>query len=257
MEISRPSCSRLFRQDSYISVTMQSNLQNFGETTVPCSWWSFYWPPMSVHCYKTIRKCVMCTRNRVNLRRHNKSLQFFPTLSPLEFVSIKVLGKLVKTARNKKYVLDISNRFWTVVRSALFRSVAASLWQNKLWIILLRPMPNRDNSSPKMGSSSRQDFVKHVCRMQGIKNIFMTTYHLQTNGEVEQFSCIILTELHLCDKQHPKDWELYTNTITFGNGTQTHRTTNCPLLELAPSPPANAVVMEPDHKIIPCETSDL
>lgn len=68
----------------------------------------FYWPSMSVDCYATVRNYVTVVRNRFNLRRHDKRMNIFSTLTPLEFVVIDILETLLKVPRSNMYLAIIS-----------------------------------------------------------------------------------------------------------------------------------------------------
>lgn len=57
-------------------------------------------------------------------------------------------------------------------------------------------------------------FFMSVCSILGIRNLFTTTYHPQTNSQVERFNCTILDALLHYVGEHPKDWDISTDSIT-------------------------------------------
>lgn len=58
---------------------------------------------MSVYFYAIARNCVTCARDKVKLRRHNKPMKLFPSITPLGLVAIDILGELVEIPRKHKY----------------------------------------------------------------------------------------------------------------------------------------------------------
>ena len=90
-------------------------------------------------------------------------------------------------------------------------------------------------------------FFQKVCRILGIKNVFTTTYHPQTNGQTERFNRTILAALHPYTAEHPKDWDLFTDALTHGYHTQVHSSTQVAPFELVLSrkPPPLVIQAQP------------
>ena len=42
----------------------------------------YYWPSMAVDCYRTVRNCTECAKNRLKLKRNASTLKLFPATSP-------------------------------------------------------------------------------------------------------------------------------------------------------------------------------
>ena len=77
----------------------------------------FYWPSLSVDALMTVRNFVSCARNRIKLQRKSKALRLFPANGPLEYVSIDILGPLVRTRRGNRFLLVISDRYTKLTRT--------------------------------------------------------------------------------------------------------------------------------------------
>ncbi len=88
-------------------------------------------------------------------------------------------------------------------------------------------------------------FFTHVCDILGVKNVFTTAYHPQTNGQVEQFNRTILASLRHFVADHPKEWDLYAETVAFGYNTQAHATTTLTPFDMVVSRPILPVWAEP------------
>ena len=75
--------------------------------------------------------------------------------------------------------------------------------------------------------------------MLGVKNLYTKTYHPQNNGQVERFSRTILTSLRHYVAEHPKDWDLFSDALTYAYNTQAHESTSAPFglfLSCLPAP---------------------
>lgn len=59
-----------------------------------------------------------------------------------------------------------------------------------------------------------------------IENSFKTTYHPQTNGQVERYNQTILAALSTYVADHPRDWDLYTDALTFAYNCQPNTSTS-------------------------------
>ena len=77
-----------------------------------------------------------------------------------------------------------------------------------------------------------------------MKNLFTTTYHPQTNGQIERFNRTILAAIRHYVADHPKDWDLFTDALTFAYNTQVHTSTGCTPFELVLARPPASLSME-------------
>ena len=192
----------------------------------------YYWPALAVDCYATVRNCSDCARERVKLRRNSKRLRLFPAKGPLEETSIDILGELIRTPRGNKYLVVITDRFSKLVRTVPLKRIRASDIADAFvqhWVLVYGPPISvlADN-----GGQFISKFFQSVCSRLGIKNIFTTTYHPQTNGQAERFNRTILSAIRHYTAEHPRDWDLYTGMLTYAYNTQVHRTTNLSPFEL-------------------------
>ena len=215
----------------------------------------FYWPSMAIGCYAVARNCTSCAKNRLLLRKNSKKLQLFPPCAPLEFVSIDILGELIRTKRGHRFLLVITDRFSKLVRTVpLKRITAADIAKAFVthWVFIYGPPVKVLSDNGKQFTSK---FFQNVCRIMGIHNTFTTTYHPQANGQVERFNRTIISALRHYTEEHPKDWDLFTDALTYAYNTQVHRTTSFAPFELVLSRTPCALALQAQPTIEQCGSS--
>ena len=208
----------------------------------------FYWTTLSVDAVTTVKNCVSCARNRVKLRRNSHTLKLFPASGPLEFVAIDILGPLIRTSRGNRFLLVISDRFSKLTRTVPMSRVTEAAVAKAFtthWAFTYGPPSILLSDNGKQFAARL--FV-HVCRLMGTDNVFTSTYHPQTNGQVERFNRTLLAALRHYVLDHPRDWDEFTPVLTYAYNSQIHRTTGFAPFELtlARPPPHLALQVRPD-----------
>jgi Integrase zinc binding domain/Integrase core domain len=143
----------------------------------------FIWKKMAADVADTVRNCHACARNRIKERNKTSYLKLFPASSPLEYVSIDLLGPLPKTAHRNRFLLVMTDRFSKLTRTVPLRSTTAYVVAKafcELWVFTYGPPRHvlTDN-----GPQFAAKFFLAVCRELGIEKVFSSTYHPQTNGK--------------------------------------------------------------------------
>ena len=80
-------------------------------------------------------------------------------------------------------------------------------------------------------------FFQAVCSLLGISNMFTSTYHPQTNGQVERYNSTILAMLRFYVNEHQNVWERYATALTYSYNCHVHRSTNTTPFNLVLSRP--------------------
>jgi transposase InsO family protein len=149
-------------------------------------------------------------------------LKVFPASSPLEYVSIDLLGPLPKTAHGNRFLLVMTDRFSKLTRTVPLRTTTAFVFAKAFcehWVFCYGP-PRHVLS--ENGPQFAAKFFQAVCRKLGIEKVFSSAYHPQTNGQVERFNRTIVNSLrgYLAGRQADRDE--YTAAITFGYNCRIH-----------------------------------
>ena len=146
---------------------------------------TYYWPQMAADVYKTVRTCNACAKNRVKLRERTHPLRLFPARSPLEALSIDILGPLTKTKKGYRFLLVVTDRFTKLTQVIPLRRIDAytvTVAFVEHWIFKYGPSKTLISDNGKQFATK---FFQAVCSLLGLSNIFTSTVHPQTNGQVE------------------------------------------------------------------------
>ena len=95
------------------------------------------------------------------------------------------------------------------------------------------------------GGCFTSKYFQDVCRIMNVHNSFTTTYHPQTNGQVERYNRTILAALRTYVADHPRDWDLYTDALKYAYNCLPHTSTSSPPFDLVLSKPPGPIAIEP------------
>ena len=194
----------------------------------------FYWLNMALDTHECVRNFSRCAKERINLKAHSQFLKLFPASRPLEFVAIDILGHLTKTAQGNRFLLVMSDRY----SSKSSYRVARAFCEH--WVFVYGPPSYLLSNS---GGQFTAKFFQHVCNILGIRKLYTTTYHRQTNGQVERFNRTILAGLRKYVQEERQKWDLFSHAVTYAYNTRTHSSTGFSPFELVLSrAPASLVI---------------
>eukprot|EP00171_Calliarthron_tuberculosum_P011861 IDg11861t1 len=148
---------------------------------------------MALSCYQAGRACPACARERTKLQSNSTTMKLFPPNGPPEDVAMDLLGQLWLTDRGHTQLLVIVDRFTKMVG-----------------VIPL----------------------KTVYRILGVKPHFTATYYPKATGQTELFNRTTLSSLRRFIADHTKDWDLYTDALTYTCNTQAQSSTRYAPMEL-------------------------
>ena len=142
-------------------------------------------------------------------------MHLFPAKATLEFISINLLEELITTLKGNRFLLVITDRFSKLVRTVPLKRITAAVIACEFvrhWVLVYGPPALL--LSDNVGQFTAR-FFQDVCRIIGVKNPFTTTYHPQCNGQVERLNRTILAALRHYVADHPKNWDLFTDALTY------------------------------------------
>lgn len=142
-----------------------------------------------------MNECHQCAKEGIALRKHSAPMRLFPGSSPLEYVAIDILGPLTESTQGHRFILGMTDRFSKLVRAVPMRSIS-TLSVAKVfvrdWAFVYGPPAQLLSDNGKQFTAK---FFQSVCRCLrvSVSNMFTTTYHPQTNGQVERSNRTLLS----------------------------------------------------------------
>ena len=205
---------------------------------------SMYWPSMIADVRSCASRCDACARERVKLRTHQAPLKLFPANAPLEYVAVDILGPLPRASSGHRFILVMTDRFSKLTRAVAMRTctaLAVSKAFLEYWVFAYGAPTQllTDN-----GSQFASGLFAFTCSHLGVRNMFTTTYHPQTNGQAERFNRTLLASLRAFVGEHPKTWPAFVGAVTYAYNTQVHSSTRVPPFDLVVTRPPQSMVIE-------------
>ena len=204
----------------------------------------YYWPSMAMDVHATVRGCPECAKERINLRKHASFLKLFPAAAPLEFVAIDILGPLRPTPAGNKYLLVITDRFSKLTKTVPLKTVtsfnvATAFCRN--WVFVYGPPVYLLSDN---GGQFTSKYFSTICNILGVRNLYTSAYHPETNGQAERFNPTILSALRRYICEDATDWDQFSDAVTYGYNCQVHRITGVAPFELVLSRPPGHLSLE-------------
>ncbi len=149
------------------------------------------------------------------MKKKLTGLKLFPATASLEDIAMDLLGPFIKTPRGNDHLLVVVDRFSKLARTVPLKNTRdidiarafTSQWAFTYGI----PKSVLSDNGPQF--TARLMLETH--RILGIRELFTTTYHPQTNGQTERMNRTICEGLRKFVAEHPKDWDLHTDAITY------------------------------------------
>jgi len=147
---------------------------------------NYYWPSTISDIYKTITNCTSCAPNLLALRKHTSPLTLFPAEEPLTSLSVDIFGPIPASKAKNRFILVITDRFSKLPKCVALRRITAMSVASAIidaWISCYGP-PEFILSD--QGPQFMSNFFIAVMKMLGVETVRTTSYHPQTNGQVER-----------------------------------------------------------------------
>jgi len=191
----------------------------------------FCWASMVVDVYAFVASCTQCARNDVCKRRKTNYLKTLPPTEPLTDLCMDLLAPLPKTAAGNEHLLVIVDRFSKMTRAIHFERIDAETIAAAFldyWVATYGPLATvlSDN-----GPQFRSTFFQGVFSLLGISNRYATTYHPQTNGQVERYNRTIVGKLRKYVEDHQDRWDELVSMLTLAYNSRPQQSTGVAPLE--------------------------
>jgi len=143
-----------------------------------------------------------------------------------------LLGPLTETKNGNVFLLIIVDQFSKLVRAVPLDGITATHVSSAFcrdWISVYGPPDTvLTDNGPQLASLFFQD----VCNLMGIRNLYTSTYHLQSNGQVERFKKTLVDMLMHYIEAHEDNWDELVSMLALAYNSRPHRTTGVAPMDL-------------------------
>ena len=187
----------------------------------------FYWIGYKEDIRRWCKQCDPCSLHKPGPRRPRAQLHPFHVGSPLEVVSVDIMGPFKKSRRGNEYVLVVCDYFTKWTEAYSLRSHTAPIIADKLVeeFMFRFGVPHQLHSD--QGADFDSDLIHEVCKLLRIHKTRTTAYHPQGNGLVERANRTIKKALQILVDETGMDWDDHLPYIMVAYRSSVHATTKC------------------------------
>ena len=187
----------------------------------------YYWPTMVADIRNHINSCLPCAQN--NHRRQKPPGKLKPISPPdgiWKLLSMDFHGPITPTSRRgNRYIISLTDVLSKFVIAKAVRDCSAATTVDFLTndVILKYGTPTcilTDN-----GTHFTAQVTNSLFQKLGVTHLYTTTYHPQTNGQIERFNATMDGKISaLCNEQRT-NWDEMLQFVTFNYNSSIHATT--------------------------------
>ena len=178
----------------------------------------YYWPRMFKHIKKYVASCHLCQTRKISHQGPVGKLQPLEIKSPFYRIGIDILGPLPSSSNNR-YIIVCIDYFTKWVETKAVHSPSATVIAR----FIINQIFCRHGAPFELisdrGSNFTSEIVKQINKQIGIKMLFTTAYHPQTNGQTERIMPILSTMLSMYVNKFHSNWSTLLPMITFAYNT--------------------------------------
>jgi len=192
----------------------------------------YYLESMAAEMYDWVASCAPRTGKKIALRRRTAMLKLVPATDPFASLSMDLVGPLTETWTGNVFLLIIVDWFSQLVRAVPLAGITATDVSSAFfrdWISVYGPP---DTVLTDNGPQFASLFFQGVCNLMGIRNLYTSTYHPQTNGQVERFNKTLMDMFtsYIEDYQDTRDEQV--SVLALAYYSRPHRTTGVAHMDL-------------------------
>uniref|UniRef100_A0A8C5MY28 Gypsy retrotransposon integrase-like protein 1 n=1 Tax=Leptobrachium leishanense TaxID=445787 RepID=A0A8C5MY28_9ANUR len=176
---------------------------------------SFFWPGLSGEVREYCRTCEVCQRVGKRGDTQKATLRPLPIVGkPFKWVALDPIGPLaVPSTTDKKYILTVVDYATRYPEAVALRDIHAETVAGALLQIFSRVGFPQEILSDQ-GTQFTAEVTQQLWRLCGIKPLYSSPSHPQTNGLCERFKGTLKQLLRTFTMSH-KDWERHLPYLLF------------------------------------------
>jgi hypothetical protein len=187
----------------------------------------FWWQGIVRDIKGMVTACSECQARKVNPAQTNFELtkSINPATRPFSRVHCDLLGPLIVTNKNNKYILGIIDSFskW-LVTVALEDQTAITVAEAFLDTFITK-FGVMETLITDNGRQFTSQIFSDLSKIYNYEHIRTTAYRPQTNGQIERENATVANMLSTYVNKNPKEWDLYLSAITFAYNTSIQSST--------------------------------
>jgi transposase InsO family protein len=180
-----------------------------------------WWPRMLADVVTYVKNCEVCQRSK-SRKQHIPAQVVTIPYGPWTHVSLDWVGPLPTTERGNKYILVVKCLYIKYVEAFAAEDLSAKTTAQLIinGIVCRYGLPLCFTSD--RGSSFVSQLAGQIYKLLGIKQSKTTSYHPQSNGNVEIFNKQLKITLRLWSNERQTDWDLLLPYAVFAYNTSYH-----------------------------------
>jgi len=168
-----------------------------------------FWYGMSTDIKLYVNYCKICKLSKTNSNKRQGFMQLFTQTKTFDIVAIDIVGPLPTTRRGNRYILTTIDKFSRFVHLIPLQTITAEniAYEFRAEYLLKYGIPKQVLSD--RGSQFTGYIFKILCKLFGVKKLFTSAYHPQTNGMIERFHRFLKERLRIIASQYKLDFIKY------------------------------------------------
>ena len=184
-----------------------------------------YWPTMVVDVYKHVEQCPACAKNRLSERKHTTVMKLFAADEPFSGLAMDLLGPLPTSKGGHKHVPVICDRFTELTRAVPLREGTALTKESAFMDTWVAAFGIPDTVLTDDGPQFASVYYQGILGLLGIASNYTSSYHSQTNGQVERYNRTLVRQLRCHVAEHQAEWDSHLSLLKTAYNTQVHSST--------------------------------
>jgi len=187
--------------------------------------WYVYWPTMVVDVNKHVERFPACAKNRLSERNHTTVMKLFTADKPFSGLAMDVLGPLPTSKGGHKHVPVICDRFTELTRAVPLREGTALTKESAFMDTWVAAFGIPDTVLTDDGPQFASVYYQGILGLLGIASNYTSSYHSQTNGQVERYNRTLVRQLRCHVAEHQAEWDSHLSLLKTAYNTQVHSST--------------------------------
>jgi hypothetical protein len=170
---------------------------------------SFYWFRMREDCNQFVRSCAKCNTNKKPRRQQRAALGQYHAGAPMDRIMIDILGPFNKTPRGNTVILMLMDQFTKWVECFPLPDQSAEIVAKTLVNEFFSRFGCPLELHTDQGKNFMSNLFKSLCKLLQITKTRTTSYHPQSNGQIERQNRSVLQMIRCLRNKNITDWDLY------------------------------------------------